>query len=75
MGRIQPFPPRHESHPQGYVVLLKGQGLCKLCTPGPERATEYSLGHDWDLRPAQTHGTWFQDLMKLRFLMSYCKKN
>ena len=29
----------------------------------------------WDSNPAKTHGTWFQDLMKLRFLMSYHRKN
>ena len=28
----------------------------------------------WDSNPAKTHGTWFQDLMKLRFLMSHCRK-
>ena len=27
------------------------------------------------LKPSQTHGTWFQDLMKLRFLMFHCRKN
>ena len=37
---------------------------------------------DWNLNPcdqdsnlAKTHGTWFQDLMKLRFLMSHCRKS
>ena len=29
----------------------------------------------WDLNPAKTHSTWFQDLMKLRFLMYHCEKN
>ena len=29
----------------------------------------------WDSNPAQTHGTWFQELMKLRFFMSHHKKN
>ena len=29
----------------------------------------------WDLNPDKTHGTWFQDLMKLRFLMSHLRKN
>ena len=29
----------------------------------------------WDSNPAKTHGTWFQGLMKLRFLMSHLKKN
>ena len=29
----------------------------------------------WDSSPAKTHGTWFQDLMKLRFLMSHRSKN
>ena len=28
----------------------------------------------WDTDPAKTHGAWFQDLMKLRFLMSHCRK-
>ena len=31
--------------------------------------------HGWDLNPAKTQGTWFQDLMKLRFLMSHLRKN
>ena len=30
---------------------------------------------DWDLNPAKTHSTWFQDLMKFRFLMSHHRKN
>ena len=25
--------------------------------------------------PAKTHGTWFQNLMKFRFLMSHSRKN
>jgi len=29
----------------------------------------------WDLSPAKTHSTWFQDLMKLRLLMSHHRKN
>ena len=31
--------------------------------------------HGWDWNPAKTHGTWFHDLVKLRFLMSHCRKN
>ena len=31
--------------------------------------------HGWDSNPAKTHGTWFQDLMKLRFFMSHHIKN
>ena len=27
-----------------------------------------------DLNMAKTHGAWFQDLMKLRFMMPHCKK-
>ena len=30
---------------------------------------------DLDSNPAKTQGTWFQDLMKLRFLMFHCRKN
>ena len=30
---------------------------------------------DWDSNPAKTLGTWFQDLMKLRFLISHLRKN
>ena len=30
---------------------------------------------DLDSNPAKTQGTWFQDLMKLRFLMSHRRKN
>ena len=29
----------------------------------------------WDLNLAKTYSTWFQDLMKLRFLMSHHRKN
>ena len=29
----------------------------------------------WGSNPAKTHSTWFQDLMKLRFLMSHYRKN
>ena len=29
----------------------------------------------WDSNPAETHGAWFQDLMKLRSLMSHHRKN
>ena len=29
----------------------------------------------WDSNPAKTHSTWFQDLMKLRFLISHHRKN
>ena len=31
--------------------------------------------YDQDLSLAKTHSAWFQDLMKLRFLMSHCRKN
>ena len=31
--------------------------------------------HGWDSNSAKTHNTWFQDSMKLKFLMSYCRKN
>ena len=31
--------------------------------------------HGWDSNPAKTHSTWFQDLMKLRFLISHHRKN
>ena len=30
---------------------------------------------NWYLRLAKTYSAWFQGLMKLRFLMSHCKKN
>ena len=29
----------------------------------------------WDSNPIKTHCTWFQDLMKLRFLMPHCSIN
>ena len=29
----------------------------------------------WDSNPAKTYSTWFQDLMKLRFLMFHRRKN
>ena len=31
--------------------------------------------HGWDSNPAKTHSTRFQNLMKLRFLMSHHRKN
>ena len=31
--------------------------------------------HGWDLNPAKTHSAWFQDLMKLRPLMTHGRKN
>ena len=30
--------------------------------------------HDWNSNQAKTHGTWFQGLIKLRFMMSDCRK-
>ena len=33
-----------------------------------------SVVSDWDLSSAKTHSVWFQDLMKLRFLRSHCRK-
>ena len=38
--------------------------------------TDWDLNpRGWDLNPAKTHDTWFQDLMKFRFLMSHHRKN
>ena len=49
------------------VLKPMWQGLCAMLSN--------SVVFNWDLSPAKTHGAWFQDLMKLRFLMSNCKKN
>ena len=38
---------------------------------GTQTLPKPSLG----LETAKTHGTWFQDIMKLRFLMSHHRKN
>ena len=46
---------------------LKTMWLCAMLS--------HSVVSDWDLSLAKTHSAWFQDLMKLRFLMSHCKKN
>ena len=35
----------------------------------------HSIISDWDLSLDKTHGAWFQDLMKLRFLMNHCKNS
>ena len=35
----------------------------------------HSVVSNQDLSLAKAHGAWFQDLVKLRFLMSHCKKN
>ena len=29
----------------------------------------------WDSNPAKTHSTWYQGIMKLRFLMSHFREN
>ena len=42
----------------------------ELCT-----MLSHSVISDCDLSPAKTHSAWFWGLMKLRFLMSHCKKN
>ena len=42
-------------------------GLCAMLS--------HSVMSDPDLSPPKTHTAWFQDLVKLRFLMSDCKKN
>ena len=45
------------------------------CCPKPF-TTDWDLSPcAWDSNPAKTHGTWFQDLMKFRFLMSHGRKN
>ena len=42
----------------------------------PNQNSAWDLNpRDWDSNPAKTHSTWFQDLMKLRFLMSHHRKN
>ena len=62
-----------------------------FCYSSPTETVYYRLGLEpmcWDSTPAktllgtqthmaetQTHGTWFQDLMKLWFLMSHHRKN
>ena len=35
----------------------------------------HSVGFYQDLSKAKAHGAWFQDLMKLRFLISHCRRN
>ena len=45
------------------------------CCPKPF-TTDWDLSPCvWDSNPAKTHGTWFQDLRKFRFLMSHGRKN
>ena len=51
-----------------YLILgLKPtrQGFCAMLS--------HSVVSDWDLSLTKTQGAWFQDLMKLRLLMSHCK--
>ena len=36
---------------------------------------EPSQNRAWDSNPDKTHSTWFQNLMKLRYLMSHHRKN
>ena len=47
-------------------LKLTWQGLCAMLN--------HSVVSNWDLRLAKTHSAWFRELMKLRFLMSLCKK-
>ena len=35
----------------------------------------HSVGFYQDLSKAKAHGALFQDLMKLRFLISHCRRN
>ena len=48
-------------------LKLTWQGLCAMLN--------HSVVSNWDLRLAKTHSAWFRELMKLRFLMSHCRKN
>ena len=34
----------------------------------------HSVMSNWDLSSANIYDAWYQDLKKLRFLMSHCKK-
>ena len=54
------------------ILEPKKQYLGLKCSQNPA----WNLNtHGWDSNPAKTHGTWFQDLMKLGFLMSHHRKN
>ena len=43
------------------------QGLCAMLS--------HSIIFHWDFSLTNPHGIWFQDLMKLRLLMSHCKNS
>ena len=70
----------------GCRALLQGNlpepGIETVSPVVPALQAEPSQNPAWDLNPrgwdsnlAKTHGTWFQDLMKLGFLMSHRRKN
>ena len=70
----------------GCHALLQGNlpdpGIKTVSPVVPALQAEPSQNPAWDLNPcgrdsnpAKTHGTWFQDLMKLGFLMSHHRKN
>ena len=49
---------------------------CMWSELGPSQNPAWDLNpNGWDSNSAKTHGTWFQDLMKLRFLVSHPRKN
>ena len=54
-----------------FVWIVKGK-WCQLWNCLPH--WDVNPG-GWDSNPAKIHSTWFQGLMKFRFLMSHCRKN
>ena len=71
---------RHQLLLQLLPVLLKPLTSGWDLNPpvGTQNQPKPCLGLDprgWDSNPGKTHSTWFQDQMKLRFLMSHCRKN
>ena len=59
-----------------YLFLVGSETIYHRLELEPSQNPAWDLNpHGWDSNPAKTHGTWFQDLMKLRFLMSHHRKN
>ena len=61
---------------RGYLFLVGSETIYHRLGLEPSQNPSWDLNpRGWDSNPAKTHGTWFQDLMKLRFLMSHHRKN
>ena len=77
MGTQKGLVPRSPTGPWSVLKLFSSDWGLNPCA-GTQTQPKSCLGLEptkLGLNPAKTHSTWFQDLMKLRFLMSHRRKN